>query len=556
MKKARALRIVSAAMAAVLIFGLTACNPGGESAKPSGSSAAAPSAVTTGITLNIWAWQRAGIGSLTDNRFTKEYEKKTGIHVNWTPFVDDLATQFNLSISSGNYPDMWLLELSTSQVQQCLDAGIVLPMDSYLKPYAPNFSKLLALDPAMKESITAPDGHIYSFVRYLNYNNDYETSQKLWVYEPWLKASGLPMPTTVAELENLLKYFKTHDMNGNGKNDEIPMEGSSMILNDASDPMVAVINAYQVITGGWLQADGQKNISCMAITDDYRAGLIEANKLFKEGLASPVTYTQNINDWRAFNTVSSPSQQRVGVTGGPDFARFVNAGETDRYKNWTAIPPIKKDSGSKPQTNLNLQKYSMKSLISKTTKYPEACVKWEDMGLDPELQITSAFGFEGEHWKRISQSDKTGIVFQLTDKNLYPNGASTQNVTWSVDWVEFPTYQGDLYRPFTQQFPEGTNDYIRNQKQMAANTAYKAVAKSNGIPSGNLWSTDNELITQLASLGNDINQYITQSYAQFIMGKLNINDDSVWQAYKDQLNKIGLDRYIELSEEHYFGKKS
>lgn len=554
MKRARILSTLSMAMAVVLVFGLAACKPGDKSVR---SSSAGSSAVTTGITLNIWSGQRAGIGNLASNQFTDYYEKKTGIHINWTTFVDDIPTQFNLSIASGKYPDMWLVyNLNTTQAQQCIDAGIALPMDSYLKQYAPNFSKLLTLDPAMKKSITAPDGHIYSFVNYQNYNNDYEASQKLWVYDSWLKASGLSMPTTVSDLENLLKYFKTHDMNGNGKNDEIPMEGSSMILSNASDPMVAVINAYQVVTDNWLQADSKGNISCTAITDNYRAGLKEANKLFKEDLASPVTYTQNINDWRAFNTVSSPSQQIVGVTGGPDFARFVNAGETNRYQNWTVIPPLKKDAGSKAQTALQPRIYQMKSLISKTTKYPEACIKWEDMGLDPELQISSSFGFEGDYWTKISQSDKTGIVFQLTDKSLYASGAATQNVTWSVDWWEFPTYQGDLYRPFTQQYKEGTNAYTQNQKQTAANTAYKAVAVSNGLPTGNIWCSDSNLISQRTSLGNDINQYITQSYAQFIMGKLDINNDSVWQAYKDQLNKMGLANYIKLSKEYYYGKKS
>lgn len=557
--------ILALALVALMVCGLAACSqastPAGTTATPAATAAAtptpapAPTAVTSGITLNIWTGQRAGVNDMKDNEFTKYYEEKSGIKVNWTTYVDDIPTQFNLSIASGTFPDMWFVyNLNTTQVQQCIDADIIYPMDQALEQYAPKYAKLLALDPDMKKSTTAPDGHIYSFAKFMNYNNDYTVSQKLWVYEPWLKASGLPMPTTVDELETLLKYFKTHDMNGNGKADEVPMEGSTMILSNATDPMIPIINCYEIVTDNWLRADSNQNIYCMAVTDNYREGLKKAASLYAQGLGAAVTYTQNINDWRAFNTVQDPSQQIVGVTGGPTFARFVNAGEPNEYENWTPIPPIKKDADSKPQTYLQTQKYQMISLIAKTSKYPEACMAWVDGLCDPETQISAAFGLKDEYWKEVSRSEKTGIVFQLTDKPLYPNGASMQNASWGPDWWQCPVYQGDLYVPFTQQYEEGSQDYIKNKKLTEANAQYLAVAVSDNIPRGNIWCTDNDLVTNWTTLGKDISQYIVTSYSEFIMGKRDINDDAEWNAYKAQLDTMGLANYITLSEQYYFGK--
>ena len=48
-------------------------------------------------------------------------------------------------------------------------------------------------------------------------------SQKLWIYQPWLDALGLEMPTTTDEFEQVLLAFKEQDPNGNGQADEIPL---------------------------------------------------------------------------------------------------------------------------------------------------------------------------------------------------------------------------------------------------------------------------------------------------------------------------------------------
>lgn len=555
-------RVLSLALVVLMVCGLGACtkasNPGA-SETSTNAGAASPStsaAVTTGVELNVWAPLRTTVSSLEDNRFTDWYEKQTGIHINWTTYVDDLPTQFNLSIASGDFPDVYInYKFSPAQIQQAVEAGAAIPMNPYLADYAPNYSRLLELDPELKKQVSAPDGSIYSFADYRAFNNNYGTSHKLWIYEPWLKDSGLPMPTTLDELEQVMIYFRDHDMNGNGDTtDEWPMMGSSMILSNASDPLINIIDCFEVVTDNWLRADESKKITTMATTDNYRAGLSYANKLYKEGLVAPETYTQNINTFRTVTSVASDDQVVVGVTGGPDFARFVTATYVNAYKNYTPVPPLKKDNNSQPQTILQPSSCTMQTLITPVCKYPEAAIKWLDGGFEPLNQITSAFGFEGEHWTRISESPETGIVFELTDKSIYETGASTQNTTWSPDWLEFPTYQGDLYRAFTQKFKEGTNDYIRETKQQAANKAYQAVAKPDGLPHGNLWDVDEALQNEVTELGTNITNYITTSYAEFISGTRDVNDDATWQAYKDELDNMGLDRYIELSEQLSFGK--
>ena len=59
---------------------------------------------------------------------------------------------------------------------------------------------------------------------------------------------------------------------------------------------------------------------------------------------------------------------------------------------------------------------------------------------------------------------------------------------------------------------------------------------------------DNVTMDELTILKTDINTYVQQSVADFIMN--GVTDDK-WNAYKDQLNKMGLERLVEIYTEGY-----
>ena len=46
----------------------------------------------------------------------------------------------------------------------------------------------------------------------------------MMINKTWLDKLGLEVPSTLGELEEVLKAFKEKDPNGNGKADEIPMD--------------------------------------------------------------------------------------------------------------------------------------------------------------------------------------------------------------------------------------------------------------------------------------------------------------------------------------------
>ena len=75
---------------------------------------------------------------------------------------------------------------------------------------------------AMKATATMPDGHVYTFVStglapFIGLN------RLGCINQDWLDAVDMDIPTSLDELTEVLKAFKTQDPNGNGEQDEIPL---------------------------------------------------------------------------------------------------------------------------------------------------------------------------------------------------------------------------------------------------------------------------------------------------------------------------------------------
>ena len=102
-----------------------------------------------------------------------------------------------------------------------INSGIFIPLDEYFD-YMPNYVKWLDENPSIRASMTAPDGHIY-YVPGTNVPYNYQPA--LMYNMKWVKEAGFDKsPETLDEFTEMLRYFKEHDMNGNGNaSDEIPM---------------------------------------------------------------------------------------------------------------------------------------------------------------------------------------------------------------------------------------------------------------------------------------------------------------------------------------------
>ena len=176
------------------------------------------------ITLTVMFPSQTAIPDIAENSFTKEYEELTGIHIEWQEVPSDsLADRVNISLSSGDMPDIYLsCGVSLSQQQAYGPQGAFVPLNDYIEQYGEVFQKIEENVPGVADTLTMGDGNIYA-LPYIEKCVHCEGSSKLWINTKWLDALDMEPPTTVDEFEDMLRRFKEEDPNGNGEADEIPL---------------------------------------------------------------------------------------------------------------------------------------------------------------------------------------------------------------------------------------------------------------------------------------------------------------------------------------------
>lgn len=182
-------------------------------------------------TLRVAIRGQAQVEDYNTNAFTQWYEDQTNVQVEWVvlPANDDEALQkLNLMLSSGDIPDviMGFYNITPALLQLYGQQGIFLPLNDLIEQHGTNVKNAFAQYPLAQQAITAPDGQIYGLPEI---NDCYHCSvaQKLWIYQPWLDALGLDVPTTTEEYYQVLKAFKEQDPNGNGQADEVPLSAAT-----------------------------------------------------------------------------------------------------------------------------------------------------------------------------------------------------------------------------------------------------------------------------------------------------------------------------------------
>ena len=415
----RRLSILLSALAVVVLL-LSACASEPPAADSEGAEAPAAASgvevspagefpvVEEPITIKAFVCPTNMVKDYKENEFTYWLEDLTGINLEFdVPSQADAQQKLNLMLASGDLPDVIIgCDIRLDQMQILADQGVVLPLDDYIAEYGSEFNQVFETFPQVKDLITMADGKIYG-LPHINDCYHCSMSQKMWLYQPWLDALGLEIPTTTEEFYQVLKAFKEQDPNGNGKADEIPLSGTqrtnggwhsqldqflmnSFVLNDG------VTNANStslILEDGTIKA---------AFTDPgWKEGLIYLNKLYSEGLIDPQAFTNDSNQIRQLG--ENPDVPILGATGAGWYGVFTqNGGPSGRWQEFTPIAPLEGPSGLRqtPQTPYQPTGGQANFVITSAAQNPAAAFRLADVFYGFDSTTISVFGPEGEDWVR------------------------------------------------------------------------------------------------------------------------------------------------------------
>ncbi|GIP35003.1 extracellular solute-binding protein [Paenibacillus sp. J2TS4] len=532
--RGKATKWMALSMAAALAL-TTACQKGSGGAEQNGDAdqtgsenAAVKVVNETGfpivnepIKLKFVAPQATNTPDWNDIMLFNEYEKMTGIDIEWQMINQEiLSEKRNLILAGGDLPDAFYATLlSDNDVMKYGEQGVFIKLNDLIEEYAPNIKKFLEDNPDAKKWLTMPDGNIYSIPRV--YDPAFTSvliNPKTWINTKWTGKLGLKNPETTEELYQFLKSFKGEDLNGNGEADEIPLGALS-----TGYLMKWLYGPWDLQNRGsrhnYVDVDPETNdLRFFPADEKYRELLEFAHRLYQEQLIDPDIFTMNSSEFLA-----RIQSDRYGVYIGWDPVSWV---QLDYYEG---APPLAGPHGDKAVVSNSPLVTLGTFVITNQNAHPEATMRWIDHFFSDEGSRMFFMGFEGVTYAETED----GKVEYLDKIANHPDGLSldeavSQYLIWSV---------GGTPGIISEQYFKG-GESLPNS--IAAAELLEPYANKEVWPAFSFTPEEN---SRLAGLSSDIGTYVSEMRAKFITGAKPLAE---WDDYVQTINKMGLEEYMKI----------
>lgn len=469
------------------------------------------------VTIDVLTTRWGSMGdSFTANQFLVDLEEASNVNIEWqVQSLNDWGEQKSILLAGGELPSVFIGSQSLSDADILNNLDYFIPLDDLIENYMPNYKKILEECPELRNMTTFPDGHIYSLGRKLPARP--KTSNQPIINKKWLDNLGLDVPTTIDELEAVLRAFKEQDANGNGDpNDEIPICGIDMYL---ISPF-----GYDAIDSDMMLKDGE--VYYAKTSEEYKEGIKWLQKMYADGIIDPESFTQD--DTMATAKRQDPNVSRVGFA----YAWIPDATFGQWSDEYIAIAPIAGPDGERHSYGNENGIASLgrnEAVITTACKYPEVVARWLDQFYTDEATIQNFWGAIGT----VIDKDENGN-YTLLDP---PEGTSADAWYWEQSLRDFgPGYVTDELINKLHLSPESGDGLKLELAKMGDDYI--------GTPFPTVMYTAEET-EELATITTDTDKYIGEMEAAWITDSSR-DIDAEWDEFINQLNVMGFERLVEI----------
>lgn len=506
--------------------------------------------VTEPTTLKVLTVPSSYVEDYNTNYAVGWLEEKTGVKIDWNLLSStDAATKISLLLATNaesEMPDVFYTGIGRSLVESYGVQGVLVPLEGYIEDYGVNMKALYAHNDTVENQLTCYDGHIYWLGRY------YETvhtrsTQKLWMNDKWLENVGMDAPKTTDEFYDVLKAFQEQDANGNGDaTDEIPF----LYYNGGYNGQfgIALINAFTYCPPdkGYCFGDDGK-ITVPFIQDGFKDALVYLKKLYDEKLIDNECFSMTIEQAKAL--AASENGNRVGTVTGGTVGIF--SFDDPEILNMNVIDPLKGPNG------LQVTAYEMPALtpffcITSYCDIPEIAYRWADAQIYDSSEDIANGDYTWLNW----WYGKQGEGWDVADEGSVGFTGEPAAYKWLFSWGE--TTNTHLYETFLINMPESWKPLIQTDDSAVYNqerVIYEATidhmlpySKQDTFFPATVSMTDADAAT-IADIQTTLNTYRDECIAKFIRGEMSLDSD--WDAYKSEIEKIGLPTVLEIYQKYW-----
>ena len=548
-------KIFSLLLAAIMTMGVVSSCGGNDGSSSEGSSTDTQSSSAEGSEAaaeTVEGVNLEGYPIVNDPMTVTMMGNKAAIHGEWdtleffdimeemtnisfefdTPASEVLEEKKNLALNSGTYAEvMFGTNLSRDQQVKYGSQGILLPLEDLIEEYCPNIMACFEANPGFRESITAPDGHIYAMAQITT--APIALTGSMWVNKEWMDTLGIAdedLPTTVEGFQELLTRFRDEDPNGNGEQDEVPF----VIFDDADKGMSLYNNMlpwFGVLSPSFY-VDDDGVIHYGMIEENAKVGMEYIHNLYAEKLIDNDCFVTGAAEAQA-----KGAEGRVG-SGFHALPRFVFGNMTiEKEATYPGIGAF--SSEVNPERICTMGTGLSQGTFSLTDKCSEevqvAMMRWVDYLYSEEGSWLIHYGPEGHIWEPSPNNPDMAVYIQPED------GRNTEEVRGGEITPDCGVACPKWVRPTT----EGAWDDVQQQARIQW-------SEKNLNPYAKLVLPDMFFTTEeqaeLDVLSTDLSKYMTENNAKFITGDQSFDE---WDAYVQGYKDMGIDRMIEIYQTAY-----
>ncbi len=413
-------------LAVMLLLSACSSNGGGGeatgSAAPSGSEASAPSEsgspsatggtqdplgkyetpieVTTARSLGSTVTFAEG-ESLDNNVWYRGYREDLGIVLKneWTVPEGQYGQKMNVSIASGNIPDIVTVDLT--QLQKLIESDMIMDLSDVFEQYASELTKTtLSMDGGVGWTAATFGGKKMALPSTASV---IDGTQMIWIREDWLKKVGMDAPKTIDDVWNIADAFVKQKPGGQAKTYGL---GLGKDIYSGYGGIGGLAYGFKAYPKAWVAgADGK--LAYGSVQPAMKAALAKLQEMFKAGLIDPEF---GVYDANKVNELITSGQ--IGMFYGQHWNAFwplPDGFKNDPEANWMPYPIVSADGS--PASSLAGNGAVFFYAVKKGAKNPEALVKLLNYSLEKQ------YGPNGRDKRFFNNED--------TNMNLYAYAAVT-----------------------------------------------------------------------------------------------------------------------------------